>query len=108
MMRMNVRESIFSIFRFGDRVKIANTLMTIPDREIAVPLLQLEGRERELILSLLSPAKAERVREEIGYQETLYIPRDRYLIIVNKFLSYFEPGKSDHRDSSYIRPKRRR
>ena len=107
-MKMNVRESIFSIFRYWDRVKLGNTLMTIPDREIVVALLQLERREREAILSLLSPAKAGRVREEIGYQETLYISPDSYLKIVNKFLSYFEDGKSDHRDSSYIRPKRSR
>jgi hypothetical protein len=106
MVRKNLREKIFSLLRCTERVQVVNTLMTIPDREIAVPLLQLEGRERDAILSLLSPAKAGRVREEIRYQETLFISRERQLRIVNKFLSYFEPGKSDFRDRSYIRPKR--
>jgi hypothetical protein len=106
MVRMNFRERIFTILRVTDRVQMVNTLMTIPDREIAVSLLQLEVRERDAILSLLSPAKAERVREEIHYQGTLFISRDRQLRIVKKFLSYFEPGKSDFRDKSYIRPKR--
>ena len=107
-MNMNFRRRVFSIFREGDRIKVENTLMTIPDREIAVALLQLERREREEILFLISPAKAGRVREEIEYQETLYIPRDRCLKIIRKFVSYFEEEKSDHKDRSYIRPRRRR
>ena len=107
-MHMNIHRRIFSIFREGDRIKVENILMTIPDREIAVALLQLERREREEILSLISPAKAGRVREEIDYQETLYIPPDRYLKIIRKFVSYFEDGNKDYKHRSYIRPRRRR
>ncbi len=103
---MNVREEILKIVKYQSKVTLQNMLMKIPDREIAVSIMALEDREKELFFSLLSPAKVLRLKEELQYQEKLDIRHDRYLKIVNKFLSYFEPGKKQFKNQSYIRPKR--
>ncbi len=105
---MTLKEKILALLKYEDRVKIVNVLMKIPDREIAVSLMTLDEREREVAFSLLSPVKVRRVKEELQYQEKLDISHDRYTKIVRKFLSYFEPGKKDYKNQSYIRPKRRR
>ena len=86
-------------------ITLQNTLMKIPDREVAVALLKLDEKERSLVFSHLSRAKTERVQQEIRYQQTLDIPHDRYEKIVHTFISYFQPGKKLYRYTSYIRPK---
>jgi len=103
---MNVRMEILKVVKYHSKVTLHNMLMKIPDREIAVSIMALDDREKELFFSLLSPAKVLRIKEELQYQEKLDIRHDRYLKIVNKFLSYFEPGKKQFKNQSYIRPKR--
>jgi hypothetical protein len=105
---VDVRQKILSVIRSGSAVSLANSLMRIPDREIALCLLPLRDGERARFFALLGPAKARRVKEEIDFQKTLHIPRKNYLKVVDKFLSYFGPGKKDYRDPSYVRPRKRR
>jgi Mg/Co/Ni transporter MgtE len=106
-MKRSIREEIIKILTHQNRITLQNVLMKIPDREIAVSLSVLNIAEKEKVFALLSPEKRKRVEEEFKYQEKLDIRHDRYLKIINKFLSYFEPGKKQFRNHSYIRPKRR-
>ena len=82
--------------------------MKIPDREIAISISVLDDMEKQMLLSLVSPEKVKRVKEELKYNKRLDIREDRYVKIVDKFISYFKPGKKEFRNESYIRPKRPR
>jgi hypothetical protein len=102
-----LKGEILQIFRSENKVTLHNTLMKIPDREISVPLMLLSDREREMILSLVAPAKANRIREELKFQQRIEIRSDRFEKIVRKFIGYFGAGKKMFEDQSYLRPKRR-
>lgn len=93
------------ILRSHTGIALQNTLMRIPDREIAVSLMLLDEHERSMVFSHLSSAKTQRVQQEIRYQFSLDISPDRYEKIVRKFVSYFQPGKKQFKDTSYVRPK---
>ena len=103
----NIREEILNILKYQNKITLQNILMKIPDREIAVSISVLKDFEKETIFSLLSPVKIRRIKDELKYQKKLDIRQDRYFKMVNKFLSYFAPGKKQFKDKSYIRPKRR-
>jgi flagellar motor switch protein FliG len=104
----NVKKVVMRILHTHTGIVLQNTLMKIPDREIAVALMALNEQERSLVFSHISQAKTRRVQQEIRYQFTLDIRPDRYEKIVGKFVSYFEPGKKQFKDKSFIRPMRRK
>lgn len=103
---MDPVQKILNILKYENRIKIQNILMKVPDREIAVTIMTMNEMEKELLFSLIGPAKVKRIKEELGYQKKLDIRKDRYLKILNKFLSYFEAGNTQFKNRSYIRPKR--
>ena len=99
------RRAILEALSGRDRVSLHNILMAVPDRETALALTLLDDRERERVLALLGPRKRTRVREEITYQNRLYVRGDRARAIVERFLAHFERGGKVRRLRTYIRPR---
>ena len=54
---MNVREEILKIVKYQSKVTLHNMLMKIPDREIAVSIMALGDREKELFFFITIACK---------------------------------------------------
>jgi len=59
-------------------VEAQNRLMAIPDRELALSMMYMDGAERELLYSKLSREKRRRIEDELRLQEHLKIRYDQY------------------------------
>ncbi len=85
---------------------LQNILMRMPDKVCAVGLAALTEDERAPAYTLIAPAKASRIREEIRLEarrRTTALVRGR---IIRAFLSYFGKAKKPV-GPVWIRPKKR-
>ena len=109
-MRIESTETkIWNCIQKTPETQLQNALMRMPDRICAVSLSKLTDEQKDYIFSTMSPIKARRIREEIGYQRRLNIPEANYLKIVRSFLSLLGSGeKGNNTDLNiYIRPRKR-
>lgn len=90
---------------YQDRIKAQNILMKIPDRDIALSMLYMDHNEENMIFSLLSDKKNNRIKEELSYQKKLKINYKLYYDITKNLLKKFNKFKNDKKLITYIRPK---
>lgn len=103
--------TFYEFIRRIPKVEAQNALMRVPDRELSMCLLFLTPEEREVVYTVLSPSKADRVADELTYQEHLQVKYEKAMPVIRRVLSRIgATGPSDRGGTtrSYIRPRKRR
>ncbi|MFW5844053.1 MAG: hypothetical protein ACOCW6_09010 [Spirochaetota bacterium] len=85
-------------------VHVHNTLMVIPDRELALATLYMDDSQRQSLLAHLGASKRRRVEEEIALQERLEIRYDHYRRALEGVLGALSNQQSTRLGPSYLRP----
>lgn len=82
--------------------------MRIADRELAIAMLYMEEHERGELFSLLSPAKAKRIKEEHGFAERRAVRYEQYRVAIEGVIAQLSRSGAGAPMRSYLRPRRNR
>lgn len=82
--------------------------MRIADREIALSMMYMGEHDITDLLSLIAPAKARRVREELALQRHLALRYEQYRRTIANVIGQLERSAAAAPMRSYLRPRSRR
>lgn len=82
--------------------------MRIADREIAISMMYMREHDMGFLLSLIAPAKAHRVREELALQRHLAVRYEQYRRTIANVIGQLERSGPVAPMRSYLRPRSRR
>ena len=102
---MTLNNTLVKLIRTLPSIDVQNTLMTLSDRELALAFLYVDETERGYALSLLSPEKRRRVREELILQERLSITPVQYKKTIESVIIKLKLLRRGGSFKSYLRPK---
>lgn len=105
---MLLQQSLLKLVASLPAVQVQNRLMACTDRDLALALRGLPTEESEDLLKMISPSKADRVREEIRLQERRRV-EDRYIVVaLRSIVLSLESNKYVAGQRSYLRPRKPR
>jgi len=99
-------EKIIRLIRLLPKTQVANKLMVLPDRDIALSMRDMDNANRDLIFSFLSPSKIQRIKSEIELHKRLKIKYSQYKKAVQQVIDILATNQQLDSKVSYLRPKR--
>ncbi|MBU8914227.1 MAG: hypothetical protein KOO61_09405 [Spirochaetales bacterium] len=108
MIRSMLQQSLLGLAAKLPVVQVQNRLMACTDRDFALALIGMESEDSERLLALVSPLKANRVREEIQLQEARHVESKHVVVALNSIIKSLESNRIVAGRRSYLRPRRPR
>lgn len=103
--RRALQERLLELVARVPAVQVQNRLMATTDRDIALSLSGMESYEESLILAHLSPAKADRIREELALTGRRRVDEVHVVHALGVLIGSLEGRRTGSR-RSYFRPRR--
>jgi len=105
ILRRALQERLLALVSRLPDVQIQNRLMATTDRDLALSLSGMEHSDERQILARLSPAKADRVREELALTERRRVDEEHVVHALGVLIGSLE-GRRIQPRHSYVRPRR--
>jgi len=107
-MNQTPNDRLLAVFGRISEAEAQNRLMRVADRELALSMMYMQESDMRRLLSLIAPAKAHRVREELALQKHLAVRYDQYRRAITNVIGQLESGGGAQALRSYLRPRSRR
>ena len=108
MDRSVLQQSLLRLVAKLPPVQVQNRLMACTDRDIALAFVGLDLEDSERLLALVSPSKADRVREEIQMQEARHVESRYTVAALSTIIRSLQSTRTVASQRSYLRPRRPR
>lgn len=104
MSALHPRLQLMRLVRALDAVEAHNRLMRAADRDIAIVLLFAAEADAALVLGLLAPPKADRVRAEIVRNRRARVSQAHHTAAINVLMEHLAGVRAAGSTRSYYRP----
>jgi hypothetical protein len=101
---LNPDEKIIYLIKFLPKVTVVNKLMKAQDRDIALSMMYMDEKNKEILFSFLSDSKIKRIKSEIKLHKRLKIKYSQYRKAVNTISKALEAQSDSQKKKSYLRP----
>jgi hypothetical protein len=106
--RLILQKSLLRLVAKLPVVQVQNRFMSCTDRDFALALMGLQDEDAEHLLALVSPSKANRVREEVRLQEARHVEGEHVVVALKSIILSLESNRTVAGRRSYLRPRRPR